>query len=1367
MFDSPKSSLQIIKRFYAKNVLLLLSFLFLMLFVICAGTNDVKYDLHSLNSNIKSSISNSFFLVKNDLFLKSKMVEAGLSDLLFDKNATKNDFYTAFYIFDKNTKLLYSKKFTGARDIRENDLSWLKLNEVKPGEFRVSDRVYKDSYFKDLYASYGLKNGSTILVQIDLNFLQSRVNVDYDAQRGAYTYLVDKYGNLSRDEFYKEFDQSVFLPYISLGDEFKEDEIVFSLKHINFYLVSYMPEYKIFVITASTKHFHIFAQFVLICLSIICFILSIILWVKDIIFVRSKILPALKEVKTALDGGENEIRRSLNVTEFEEIKSGINKLRLDSIKAADKLEEYQSRFGYVFEQSFLKIVVYDAYSGDIIDVSNAFLASVGYTKDEITNLNLNDLIDDDFASFMQMKQETQNSDTSFKIKLKTKEGDIKEGFLQESQVKLRDARLNFMLIYELDEGRFTKKDNEAMNDYTLLSPNVIAEALSDDPFTIVRSSQNIDSVFKVAQDEKLINVRNLLSPENLYEFEANISTESKKFFENGGQKSEIDLVANMQTHENKSIPFRIKVKFIDRTDDGAKKIIYFFNNLSDIAKLQKKYDTELKQFQSILWASEALVFSWDKKSDTLYIPSDIAKSLGYALNGDMSINFERAKTIFVDEFSSFKEFFDFIKKDEVYDGEVRVYRADREIIYLRIRAKVIAFDDGEASIIKGTMQDLSVQNSFFSYQDLLAKIFSYSKEQMVILDDEFRIVDANDAFFDTFNATKENVYLEEICSKDIINFKTGLKDLKSEILNKLEKIGFWQGLVYDIQSKNRLEAISVSRLLNAFGDQKGYILLASSVNDDRCNKEYLEFIAYHDTLTGLPNRFLLFNKLENLLKQAKENVKIAAFYIDFDDFKAANDGFGHQVGDKVLIEISKKIDEIFPKQGIFARIGGDEFIGAMPYENLGEIYETAENILRVAQSKISIDEGEIKLSVSIGISLSSDALSVDDLLERADWAMYQAKLNGKNKYYMFNSKKDTYFKNEYKDGSNIIKAIDAGEMFLLYQPEVDVKSGEISSFEVFIRWQNGENILKPSDFLPLAKVSKASVAIALFTLKGALEARDTWLKEGINAKVRVNLSIKKLMTPDFFEKFKKLLEDENLDASGLIIDIIDSASGVNLDDVIRYIDAYKELGVSFCLDDFATYSGSIEALGMLKTNRFNIDKRFCNQVFESVEALKTMRMIRHISDTFNFNVMIKNLEDTNMLEIFLGFGFSRFQGRLFAPELSLEDAIKFKFSLSSPLNVRNFQNDENYNMLCKIVTIKELMNRLISQLKYDEKISEKLKEEILNQVDSIKTINEKLAEVLSTILAKTEKVDIVNLAKDAIVLCDNDLNLSGANKNNE
>ena len=301
--------------------------------------------------------------------------------------------------------------------------------------------------------------------------------------------------------------------------------------------------------------------------------------------------------------------------------------------------------------------------------------------------------------------------------------------------------------------------------------------------------------------------------------------------------------------------------------------------------MQEKYDAELKYFQSILWASHALVFSWYKKSDTLYIPNAIAKSLGYALNGDMSINFERAKTIFVDEFVSFKDFFDLIKKGEVYDGEVRFYRADKEIIYVRIRAKAIAFYDGEASVIKGTMQDLSVQNNFFSYQDLLAKIFSYAKEQIIMLDDEFRIIDANDAFFDTLNISRDKNFIEKIYSKDIINFKNGLKDIKDEILNSLKITGFWQGLIHDVRSKNRLEVISISKLLNAFGDQEGYILLASSANDDCYNKEYLEFIAYHDTLTGLPNRFLLFNKLENLLKQAKKSLKIAAFYVDFDNFK--------------------------------------------------------------------------------------------------------------------------------------------------------------------------------------------------------------------------------------------------------------------------------------------------------------------------------------------------------------------------------------------------------------------------------------------------------------------------------------------------
>ncbi len=1359
MFNSPKSSLQIIKRFYAKIVLLLLSFLFLALFVIVAGLSDVKYDLYSLNSKVKLSISNSFTMVKNDIFLRSKLIEAGLESALFDENTTKNDFYSAFYILNKDLNLLYSRRFDEASDITVDNMPW--LNDAYPGKFIISNSVYKNKYVKGIYIAYGLKNGNKILVQVNQNRLQSRVDVDYDERIKAYTYLVDKYGNFSRDKFYREFDQSLFDPYISLGEQFKEDKIIYSLKHMNFYLISYMKEYNIFVITASTKHFQIFMQFLLVWLSLICFVGFSIFWFMDAKFIKGKVLPALNSLKDSLDGNEEEIKQGLNVIEFEDIRKGINKLKLETIRATDEMEKYKSRFGYIFEQSFLKIVVYDAYAGDIVDASNAFLHSFGYTKDEIIKLNLSDLIDGDFALFMQTKQDAQNSDVSFKIKLKTKDGNVREGFLQESQVKLRDARLNFMLIREPDEGKITQKDDDALNDYTFLSPNVIAEALKDDPFSITRSTKNIDAIFKVPQDEKLINLKNLLSPESLDEFVASVLTEAKNFFENGSQNSEISIITNMQTNENRKAPFKVKVKFVGSNDGEEQRIMYFFNDLSDVSKLQEKYDIELKQFQVILWASEALVFSWDKKSDTLYIPNAIAKSLGYTLSGDMSVNFERAKTIFVDEFTSFKNFFDLIKKGDEYNGEVRLYRADKEIIYVKIRARAISFENNEASVIKGTMQDLSMQNSFFTYQDLLAKIFSYSKEQIVMLDDELRVVDANDAFFDTFNAKKDEIFLDRICSRDITSLKTGLKDIRNEILLSLKKEGYWQGLVYDVQSKNRLEIISISALLNAFSEHEGYLLLASSANDERYNKEYLEFIAYHDPLTGLPNRFLLFNKLESFLKQVNKGIKIAAFYVDFDDFKSVNDGYGHQVGDKLLVEVSKKIDEIFPKQGVFARIGGDEFIGIASYENLGEIYETADNILRIAKEKNSIEEGDIKLSVSVGISLSRDALSADDLLERADWAMYQAKLDGKNKYYLFNAKKDNYFKNEYRDGSKILKAIEAGEMFLLYQPEVDIKTGKIISFEAFIRWKNGDKVLKPSDFLPLTKASKAAIAIALFALKNALKARELWLKEGIDAKVRVNLGIKKLLTAEFFEKFKEILKDENLDASGLIIDIVDAANGANLDDVSNYIDAYKELGVSFSLDDFASYSGSIEALGMLKANRFNVDKRFCKQIFSSKEALETMRMIRYISSTFKLDAMIKNIEDKSIFEIFLGFGFTRFQGRFFATELSLDEAVKFKFILPSYSDVKDYQNDENYEILYKIVGTKELMYRVINSLKRDNKISLRLKKEIVNYKNNIKKIDVNLAEILDGIISKEEKEDIVNLAKDAIKLSDSVLKLNG------
>ena len=1342
--NSVKSILQIFKKFYIKIVLLLFAFIFLAIFVVLAGTNDIKYEISTLNLITKNNITNAFSDVKDNISTKARLIANGVEPFYEDTVVSK--FYAAFYVIAKDNSLLYERKFDGALELHDYDIAW--FSDIKAGEFRLSDRFYKNRRFKDIYIAYGLKNGNKILAQLNPNLLKNKVDTGYNKNFAAYVFLVDKDGNLSRDEFYRKFIKEDFNKYISQGGEFKADKIIFILKDMNFYKISYLEEQKLFVITGSSRQLEIFLQLLFTTLSFICFVTFSIFWMLDNRYIQDKILSPLKRITLFAADKSKEAGDDFEISEFISLNNSIKALYDKTDKAYEVALSYEHRFGYVFEKSFLKIVVFDAYTGVITDISNALLETLGYKKDEILNLNVKELLYGEFKSLARDRQNAMKNGLAYETKLKRKNGDIVDVSVIESSFELENTRINFIVVKDITQEKITQKNDDIVKNYVLFSPNVIAVATLDEPLLITQSTNNIERVFNI-QNESLINLEHIIASEDIESFKVAMQAAKKAFLQTNFKNDELNIIVNMLNAHGKKMPFKVRAKFVDGDEQ---KIIYSFTDLSDMLKLQENFDRQAKESKAMLWAGEANIFSWDKRNDLLSISDELAKFLGT----QSTLNFEQARSILVDEFDNFYSFFESLRDGNSYVGDVKFYSADKEIALFRLRAKALESDEfGEPSLIKGVLKDQSLEENFFIYQDLLAKIFSFSKEEIILLDEELRVIDANDAFFST-QSKKDEIYL-----KDITLIKQGLSDIKYQITEIINREGSWKGKVWseDAKGKSKLEMIEILPLINADESKNGYLMLSMPSNNEQQNEKYLEYIAYHDPLTKLPNRFLLYNKLNSLIQ--KNDQKIAVIYLDMDDFKGINDSFGHQIGDKFLITIAEKISALFLTKNIFARIGGDEFVGVINYENLGEVYEIVENILRISSQAIVINEISLKTSASIGIALAEPELGADDVLQRADWAMYQAKISGKNRSYIFDAKKDVYFKSQYEDGSKILKALEAGEMFLEFQPEISFSTGEILSYEALIRWKKDGKIIYPSDFLPLIKTSNTSTNIALFTIKEALLARKFWLENGINAKVRVNLSVKKLFTEEFWQKFKAIFEeDKSLDPTGLIIDVIDAATATNLEVLEIYVRKYKELGIHFSLDDFASYSSSIEALGMLKTNRFNIDNKFCKHIFNSKEALESINMIRFVADKFGLSTTIKNIDDKRTLEFLIGLGFDKFQGNIFSHALLPQDAVAFKFKKPDDLEVKNYLDSDNFDVLRELVTIKELANEVITNLKQSDQIPPKLKQKIENETKNTTKFNEEISINLSKIASLDDSNEAYKIATSIIKECDINLGFS-------
>lgn len=1351
MLQNKKSrpSSWIIKNFHAKNLLALLAFLALASFIYSAAKSDVRYEVSTLNSNIQSSIRRNLDIIQNDLYVRAQKIDIGLlSEEAAMSDDSLSELYNAVYIVDANSTLRYSREFAGTHELKNFDLPWLDALAKRP--FVVSSRAYRGGRAEAVYAAFRLSHGKRLIVELNLKLLSVSIS-NAISQSSDIAFLCDKNGNLLSDEFSRFFKRSKYIKYLSLGDEFGESKTIFSPTDMSLEVIDYMKDYEIFVITGSTKNNEILAQCLFLAVSIFCFAAFVLLWIKDTAFTKKNISAPLQDILEFLRNRSKKADAKFAVSELEEINESVEALYEKIDEANLALESYKSRFGYVFEQGSLNILVYDAYTGDIVDVSSNLLKATGYTREQILNLNIKDLVYSSFSDMVYYRREAIEKGKPFKLKAVFKNGQIRDISVMDSPIELKGQRLNFVVAKDITDEQNASRNDEIIKNYMFVSPSVIMIAQKDEPFIITQSTNNANLVFGI-KDDAPIDLRALVCGENLNEFINAIEVAKKLFVMGDGSKETLDFIVKMTGRGGQKTPFKVYVKFILNEENEFDKIVYSFSDLSDLAKLQERYDADQKSFKNILWASEAVVFSWSKTSGVMQVDDGFAKMLGFNDANELGVlDFKRFKALLAGSYASFEKLFESMRFDEsVYFGELKFHAKDKSAVYIGVRARALEFDEnGEACLIKGAFKNLTQQNQALIYQDLLCKLFSYAKEGVATLSTDLKIIDANDAFCQMCGYERD-----EILAKDVAFIKPGLRGLTQD-MTKAAKGGFWQSKILNKNKngENRFELVRLAPLNDVQGGLFCYVLLVSNINDIESNQDYLEYIAYHDPLTRLPNRILFTRKLEDML--AKNDKHIAIAYLDMDGFKGINDTYGHQAGDKFLTEISSGIDRLFDERDMFARIGGDEFVAIIVYKNAGEVYEIVQNMLRIASSEVWYENVKLQISASIGVSMASLAqISAENLLEQADWAMYQAKLGGKNRYYVFDASKDRNFKNQYEEASKILKALRDDEIFLEYQPEIDIKTSKILSYEALIRWQNEGRVIYPDDFLPLIKKQYIIDDIALFSIKKALEAQILWSKNGKDAKACVNLNIEQLCSDEFFAKFKELANaDKRLNFSELVIDIVDANAVKDLQPAQKALQRYKRFGVRFVLDDFASHSSSFEALGLLKVERFKVDKQLSRQAFDSKASIMTLRMIKQISDVFGLKATIKNIEDKMTLEILCGFGFECFQGNFFTKPLRLDEALRYEFKGISGLDIKRHIDDAQFERLKECVELKECALEIVSWLQNEENLNEDIKDEIAKKIRS-QNPYERICALLKRALSAQNKDEALRLANEANAMCD-------------
>ncbi|EAZ89997.1 putative bifunctional diguanylate cyclase/phosphodiesterase [Crocosphaera chwakensis] len=483
-------------------------------------------------------------------------------------------------------------------------------------------------------------------------------------------------------------------------------------------------------------------------------------------------------------------------------------------------------------------------------------------------------------------------------------------------------------------------------------------------------------------------------------------------------------------------------------------------------------------------------------------------------------------------------------------------------------------------------------------------------------------------FLDNLNLWTEIIYPDDqqrVKESQQLLYKTGIQDIEYRIL--------WPNqTIHWIRVRSRLIKDNQENPIRIDG-------LTTEITEHKQIKEQLRHDALHDNLTGLPNRTLLMDRLEQGLKrcQRDDNRRFAVLFLDLDRFKLINDSLGHLTGDQLLIVLSHRFSQCLRAEDTLSRLGGDEFVILL--ENLSNIDEAiaiADRIHNILKEPILLQSEEIFISVSIGIVFGGEKPvynnpdQVAELLRDADTAMYRAKAKGPGTSEVFQPSMHTHVVKRLQVANELQKAIEREEFIVYYQPIISLESDRIDGFEALVRWQHQEKgLIAPTDFIPIAEETEAILKIDKWVLRHACTQLGLWQQQFPNIQpltMSVNLSSKHLTKPDFIEVLDKILAETGLREKSLKLEITESFVMEQSPTVLDILDEIKQRKIELCLDDFGTGYSSLSYLDCFSFNILKIDRSFIKRLVGENDKCEMIKAIVNLAVTLNMKVVAEGVE---------------------------------------------------------------------------------------------------------------------------------------------
>jgi len=581
--------------------------------------------------------------------------------------------------------------------------------------------------------------------------------------------------------------------------------------------------------------------------------------------------------------------------------------------------------------------------------------------------------------------------------------------------------------------------------------------------------------------------------------------------------------------------------------------------------------------------------------------------------------------------------------------ELTVTRPDGLAITLELSIRAIPRARGAAPNLLVEGRDITKRKSVEDKLHLAAAVFEQAREGFVIADRDGRVVTVNQAFCEISGYAMDELQGQQTAA---LGFGIGRRDVRRQVRTALQTSGHWQGEVRTSRKDGSLYTCwaAITQQRDAHGAVTHYIGILNDITEFREVERSLVRLAHVDTLTDLPNRSLLADRVGQLTSVSRRDHRpFALMFMDLDQFKNINDTLGHSVGDALLSEVARRLQGSLREVDTVARLGGDEFAVLLPGANAAGAELVAGKLLERLAEPCMVQGHELSMTMSIGIATyPSDGDDYEILSRNADTAMYRAKHEGKATWRFFAAGMQQRSARQLQLESALRRALERGELLLHYQPQLDGNGERLVGVEALLRWKHPEfGMVSPAEFIPLAETSGQIVAIGEWVLRTAVAQLKAWMDAGVPPMVvAVNLSAVQFRHAGLPDVVARALSDAGLAAQHLELELTESVTA-NPAAAIAMMDALHALGVRLSLDDFGTGYSSLSYLKRFPLHTLKIDQSFVRDIDTDPDDRAIVQAIIQMARALNLKTIAEGVETDAQHQFLRREGCDMMQGYRF------------------------------------------------------------------------------------------------------------------------